>query len=356
MIFKSNKSIIDILLIIFSILQIILISTVSKYEIYQKLIEIIIIVALILGISKLNNLSKEDFILLIILVISLLGLIAFNDDIKFIIISAKNNIIGVLSIIYFSKRLISIEIIKITFFISTLMILIFYFDNSALNWWIELTFYDDWNRNKFGGLFLNSHINTFFLALFLIYFGRKSFLIKIVSLLLIIIASAKTVLIAYIFQILSNLKINIFIKLIFIFIIILNIIYFKGLIIEQLYNLNLKINIASLIIIFSQLIEPYYYKNLINIFPYSINLMEYKGLSSNFNDFNFLHEGQPEVGFFSVSSQCGLILGLMYISVLVKRANFYTPFILVSLLHYNFIFFPLIIILLLQLQMRINLA
>jgi hypothetical protein len=212
---------------------------------------------------------------------------------------------------------------------------------------ISLTFDVEYNISTFGGIFLNSHFNAFFLAIALIYYGQQRFLYG-GGLSLVYIAASRFIFVSYVANLVCSwllssygvLRKHFFIwgMLTSLAVILCTGIYWSDELTELLVGWNASIGETqnSLVVIVLQLIDPAYYTVLLN--PLPSGAIDVSGAAKLLY---LKHDGHNEIGFFSLATQSGIFLGALYLALLLKNAQLYVAFILFSLLHNNFLMSPL---------------
>jgi hypothetical protein len=212
---------------------------------------------------------------------------------------------------------------------------------------ILLTFNEEFNLSRFGGLFLNAHFNAFFLAIALIYYGQKRYLFGLGTYAL-YFSGSKLVFVSYIANVLTTLPLVRYLaryRQLFLLVTVLLIataVYIFARYADALVEfLSLQASAESdynSLIIIIQLIDPAYYTMLLNPFPSGAI-----DVSATAKVIYGNHDGANEIGFFNLATQSGIFLAVTYLCMIIKHARFYAVFILFTLLHNNYILSPLTI-------------
>jgi hypothetical protein len=207
------------------------------------------------------------------------------------------------------------------------------------------TLKDDFEGRPFG-LFLNYHFSAFFVAVFLIgyTYNKRSFLIDYVIL---FYFGVQTSLISYFgqkqFNFYSKNKKPISLKIIIIYFLFFLFI-FLFIVRAILDSIEIPEAAISGLVIFYQLTDINTYTRILNLFPsdiyefYKLSLYNFNGTKVE----GYLGEGN-EISFIQIIIQGGLILGISFLRFLLININIYRVFILLSLIHYSYLYSPLII-------------
>jgi len=329
-----------------AILQIFLSATIPSLKIFQIPVEILLLGALVYGCMTIR-LDRLQVLLLFVLVFVTAASFLFTDFATFSV-NAKQNSLGVFSLIYFSIVKFKSRLIFPIFVISVVLLIIDKIYPELLLPFISLTFNEEFNLSRFGGLFLNAHFNTFFLAIALIYYGQKRHLFGLGAY-AVYSAGSKFLFFSYIanvitvFPLIRNVVRHRKAFLLGAGLLISTVVYMfvqnADALIEFLSSQeSAEVSHNSLIIIILQLVDPAYYIMFLNPFP-SGTIDISKAAKFLFGN----HDGANEIGFFSLATQSGIFLAVTYLCMLIRHAKFYAVFILCSLMHNNYILTPLAI-------------
>lgn len=339
-----------------SILELFLASTIPMLKIFQAPVELALIFLLFYGCSFLI-IKKEDIFLFLLLIFATIFSYIYEDSVNFLITS-KNNFLGILTLIYFSSVSFKSKLISPIFLLTTFLIILSIFLPELISPLIGITFNKEFNESRFGGIFFNAHINAYLMGILLIYISRSNFKYGLIGIPILFISGSATMFLSYAGQLVWNfLNKPIFNKaikkIILIFLAALIFIaiedYVKILEYFYLYNESHGNRYNSLIVILTQLGETSYYRQLLNPFPsISVQLDQdsYTRFIPKIGD--SFHHGANEIGYFGLVNQCGIYLGVGFLVLLLKRARPYSIYILLTLLHYNFILYPIGIYMMIQ--------
>ncbi len=328
-----------------SVMQMILATTIPSIKVFQIPVELLLAGFLAYKVGTIKLRAEHVFLIAIFVFVTIgsfytLGLGTF-------LVTTKQNVLGVLSLIVFSSIKFSSRLIFPVVVVTSLMILVARILPEQMLPFISLTFNVEYNQSRFGGIFFNAHFNAFFLAIALIYYGRQRFLFG-GGLLLVYLAASKFIFVSYLanlfcswlFSAYGISKNQLFIWGILTgFVAVLSAGMYWS---EELTDAMVIWNTGSggtqnsLVVIVLQLIDPAYYTVLLNPFPSgAIDVTEAAKLLYR------KHDGYNEIGFFALATQSGLFLGVLYLALLLKKAPLYLVFILFSLQHGNYIMSPL---------------
>lgn len=328
-----------------SILQMFLAATIPSLKIFQAPIELVLAGLLAYKVCTVR-LSGEHVLLIVVFVFVTLGSF-FTQVLDTFLVNTKQNGIGVLSLICFSRVKFNSRLIFPVVAITSVMILVNRVAPELMLPFISLTFDVEYNTSTFGGIFLNSHFNAFFLAIAFIYYGQQRFLYG-GGLVLVYIAASRFILVSYVANLvcswlLPRYGVSRKIFLIWSMLAVLAValcmgIYWAADLTELLVGWNASIGETqnSLVVIVLQLIDPAYYTVLLN--PVPSGAIDVSGAAKLLY---LKHDGHNEIGLFSLATQSGIFLGALYLALLLKNAQLYVAFILLSLLHNNFVMSPL---------------
>jgi hypothetical protein len=349
-----------------SIIQMFLASTIPALKVFQIPVELILIALLLLGCSIAKLDKWQAFILSTLLMVTTFSIVT-SDVISFMS-TGKNNILGVLALVYFSNVSFNSKLIFPVFIITTLLLVVSFINPETMLPLIAITFNDEFNFSRFGGIFLNTHFNAYFMAIALIYYSQWKYRYGLGGLLAIYITGSHTMGLAYTGQIATSLPVTKFTtrhRKKIIIIISLSLLTILLLIVKNYFLIldAIIINSAmqhdkynSIITILVQLSEPAYWKQLLNPFPNLSQHMDesaYTRVLPKIGDGT--HDGSNEIGVFGLVNQCGIFLAVTYLLMLLKNAKYYSVFILLSLVHYNFILSPIGVYMMVEYSRRIQL-
>ncbi len=293
-----------------------------------------------------NNISKYDFTILIIYILANFITIFYLSPTT-VMLNIKQFGLPILALMYFRKNTQKSIFLPLAFiFCIILMItqkLVGHFP-IPINSYIT-TLKDDFEGRPLG-LFLNYHFSAFFVAVFLIgvTFKKSIFFIDYVIL---FFFNVQTSLISYLGQkvyyfIFKRFKqpslskvVIFFLSFLFIFLFVVR---------SFLDFLDVPEAAISGLVIFYQLTDINTYTRILYLFPrdiyefYNLSLYNYSGTKVD----GYFAEGN-EISFIQIIVQGGLILGISFLSYILKNISIYRIFILLSLIHYSYLFSPLII-------------
>jgi hypothetical protein len=231
---------------------------------------------------------------------------------------------------------------------------------------IAVAFNTEYNLSRFGGVFLNTHFNAFFISIVLIYYALMRYSVGVIGLCMLYLTGSRFILVSYLAQLLAVLPIpsslTKYRKIIFILALILFGLFFFLVVLN--YSLILDYldeaisekrgNNISLMIILLQLADPAYYTLLLNPFP-----APWQGyvesVNTPFTLIAYSHDGANEIGYFNLVNHCGIFLAVPYLIILLRNAKYYAVLILVSLSHNNLILSPLVVYMMIEYSRRITL-
>jgi hypothetical protein len=328
-------------IVILSILQMFLTAAVSSLKFFQVHVEIALLAALLFACSTIKYDRWQVFLLFTFLSVTVLSF--FTVDLSFFMVTTKQTGMAVLALLYFSKGGYKSRLILPTFIVTLSLLVINKFAPGYLDLFIELSSKKTFNQSRFGGLFLNTHFNAYFMATALIYYSYKKNLYGF-GLVALSMTRSKFVLVSYIGSHIAKLhfirhlaKSRLIICITLVFSVFLFINYAQFLI-KFFDSRPFGLTLNSLSVMLMQMSDPAYYKIFLNPIPGG-NLdvsLDALGIYPG-------HSGYPEVGYFGMVGQCGIFLAVMYLFMLLRHALYYRAFILISAFHYPFIFSPLII-------------
>ena len=261
------------------------------------------------------------------------------NNLAVLLVGVKQFGLAILCLIYFSRVRFRSRIILPAFVASVGLIFISRLAPAVVAPLIQISRSPEFNESRFGGLFLNTHYNAYFLAVALVYYGYRVRLFG-AGQLLIFLTGSKFVFVSYAANVAARYKVvRIFTRyprsVLFAATIVAVVLWSRRL--ELIGALN-RTEWMSAYVIFSQLFDPQFYRLVLNPFPGDY-LAVVNGLKGNFGAAQYTNE----IALFAMCVQGGLFLTVAYLSVLLKHARPYRIFVLVSLLHYGFILSPLIV-------------
>jgi hypothetical protein len=328
-----------------SVLQMFLAATIPSLKIFQAPVELLLAGLLGYKICTVRLVGEQILLIAVFVFVTLCSF--FTLELETFLVNAKQNGLGVLSLVCFSRIKFRSRLILPVFAVTSMMILTNRVFPDLMLPFISLTFDVVYNLSTFGGIFLNSHFNAFFLAIALIYYGRQRFLYG-GGLLLVYIAASRFIFVSYAANLVcswlfpgygvSGRKFFIYAILTALITVLTAGLFWADELTEILTSWNASIGETqnSLVVIVLQLVDPVYYSVLLNPIPSGV--IDVSGAAKLLY---LKHDGHNEIGLFSLATQSGVFLGGLYLLLLLKSAPLYVAFILVSLLHNNFIMSPL---------------
>ncbi len=345
-----------------SIMQMILAGAIKALDAYQVFVEVTLMSLLALGCLVIKLSKWQVFLFLILLLVTTFSFFT-NSSIGFMIL-AKNNILAILTLVYFSKVSFNSKLVLPTFVI-TILLLVFAFISPEIQSFVaSMSEKKAFNMSRFGGIFLNAHFNAYFIAIALIYYSQLRYAYGLVGVFGIYYTGSKTMWLSYLGQFVAmcswgkfvtkNRKIIIFLVsvvfLVLSFVFVTNVDSILKYIINENDMQGNKYN--SFVIIVSQIGEPAYYQQLLTLFPTQYVFDVDSGFAEKIGD--LVHSGANEIGYFSLVNHCGVFLAIGYLLMLLKYAGFYSIFIFLSLVHYDFILAPISIYMMVQYSRNIQ--
>ena len=331
-------------IIVLAILQMFLSAMIPSLKTFQIPVEILLLGALVYGCMTIR-LDRWQVLLLFVLAFVTTASF-FTTDFATFSVNAKQNSLAVFMLIYFSRVKFKSRLIFPAFVISVVLLITNAIYPELLLPFISLTFNEEFNLSRFGGLFLNAHFNAFFLAIALIYYGQKRHLLGLGAYIVYFTAS-KFVFVSYVANLVATLPLVRNVArhrkafLLGTGLLIATGVYMLAQYADTLIEFLIlqetaELDHNSLITIILQLIDPAYYTMLLNPFP-SGTIDVSAAAKVHYNN----HGGTNEIGFFSLVTQSGIFLAVTYLCMLIRHARFYAVFILCSLFHNNYILSPL---------------
>lgn len=317
----------------------------TTFKSLQVSVEFLILIFLFLMICK-DSFSVEELVLLSVFVLVNLGSLMFIEISAFML-NVKQYGLAVLSIVYFKRHVYNSVILHIAFWLCILLVAVQrtlgYFPLPIAQF---ITTLGEETEGRPLGLFLNYHFTTFFMSVYLLgYTLRKR--MYLLDYVIVSSTNVMTSLVSYTGQKIFNLIQAIFnfkslkAQLLFVLLIIVCFLSALALIINKI---EFSGNTTSGLVIFYQLTNPETYMRLLNLLPSDIKLFykkeiyDYSGTVVE----GYVGKGN-ELFFVTLFLQGGAVLAIVYLRYLLKYLPMYRIFILLSILHYSYLFSPLII-------------
>lgn len=261
------------------------------------------------------------------------------NDVAVLLVGVKQFGLAILCLIYFSRVRFRSRLILPAFAISVLLIVISRVAPAVLSPLIQISRSPEFNESRFGGLFLNTHYNAYFLAVALIYYGYRVRLSG-AGPVIIFLTGSKFVFVSYVLNVVARYKVvRIFTRHPRVtFLVTMVVIATLWASRFELVGMLNTTEWMSAYVILSQAFDPQFYRLVLNPFPGDY-LAVVNGLQATYGVARYTNE----IGFFALCIQGGLFLTVAYLAVLLRYARPYRIFILVSLLHYGFVLSPLIV-------------
>jgi hypothetical protein len=253
----------------------------------------------------------------------------------------------ILTLIYFKRRTDNSIFIHLAFLLCIILLvlqkIIGHFPLPASQYMVNLK---DEMEGRPLGLFLNYHFSAFFVSTYLLgyTYQKKSYLIDyfIVSLF-----GVFTSIFSYAGQKIYNIyfgnrkPLTLVKQYVIYFLSLFSFLFFIR---SMLDSFEVPVNSVSGLVIFYQLTDIQTYIRTLNLLPSDI----YEFYNKDLYDFSGTKiEGYTgagnEISLIQILVQGGLILGFTFLNFIVKNMSFYRVFILLSLIHYSYLFSPLII-------------
>lgn len=339
---KRFSPVLNECIIVLAMLQVFLASTIPSLERFQIPVEIILITSLLCACTTIKY-NRWQISLIIVFLAVTAASFAITDTRTFMV-NAKQNGLGVLSLLYFSKVRFKSKIIFPVFMLTLLLVIIHRIDLEVLFPFIQLAEQKVYNLSRPGGVFLNAHYNGYFMSVAIIYyaykFGYKKTMYGL-GLYVMFLTASKTLFLAYLAHVLSDatfFKYLVKYSLIIIAIVALGIygiFQYRDVLIDYLNTPRY----GSGAVLINQLSDPAYYTVLLNPFPGG-------NIDVSMNAITTIREsvsGHNEIGYFAFVMRQGIFLAVIYFCMILKNAWFYRVFILFALIHNYFIVSPLIV-------------
>jgi hypothetical protein len=334
------------------ILLLFLIALVSETNLnfLQQSLEIIAIFILTFNLISRKVISKDDFRLIVIYILTFF-LAFFTNPILEFLLNAKIYILAILVLIYFKSKFVNSRIVEFIIFINIFILLFQVFFNIFLLPTDGLSFrFKGLLDSRPLGLFYNTHLSAFVIAIYFIYKANKSFFFRhtIIGYILVYFFHSKFTLFSYLGNFFSNFKFffkTLIISMIFLFI---GLFFF----ISTDYYFLLPVSGRFIL---QQLLDFSSYKAILNPLPtdYKYYLeMQKVDVKDVFNK-AVGNEIGNEVQLFTLYIEGGFVLATAYLYYFLKSIKSFQIFIIISLIHYGFITTPFIIFLLLHFQNKL---
>ncbi len=261
------------------------------------------------------------------------------NDLAVLLVGVKQFGLAVLCLIYFSRVRFRSRLIFPAFVISVLLIVISRVAPAIVTPLIQISRSPEFNESRFGGLFLNTHYNAYFLAVALIYYGYRVRLSG-AGPVIIFLTGSKFVFVSYVLNVAARFRVvRIFTRhprvMLFATVVVGAALWASRFKLVGMLNTT---EWMSAYVILSQAFDPQFYRLVLNPFPGDY-LAVVNGLQVSYGVAQYTNE----IGFFALCIQGGLVLTVAYLAVFLRYARPYRIFILVSLLHYGFVLSPLIV-------------
>ncbi|HUX91559.1 MAG TPA: hypothetical protein VMV48_12820 [Gallionellaceae bacterium] len=325
-------------------LQMFLASTIPSLKVFQIPVELMLLTALLYACTTIKFDRWQVLLLFIFSFVTTASLL--TTDFATFGVNAKQNGLAVLSLLYFSKVTFKSRLIYPIFITSLCLMIINRFEPEMVLPFIALTYNEDFNLSRFGGVFLSAHFNAFFLAIALIYYGQLRRLYGL-GVWIVYFADSKFIFASYVANLLATSPVARFLIKFRRALIGAAVVFLLGSLYLLVKNVDSLIEFVllanedgsqnSAVVIILELVDPAYYKLLLNPFPSVLENGIPEGIRMTYGD----HIGSCEIGLFNLATQSGIFLAVAYLLTLLKHARFYAVFILASLLHNNFIHSPL---------------
>lgn len=293
-----------------------------------------------------KKLDKEDlYILTIYFIVNIISLFYLNP--LTFMLNVKQFGLPILALIYFKKKSYSSVFLYGAFILCVILLvvqkIIGYFPFPISQYMTTLK--DDFEGRPLG-LFLNYHFSAFFVSVFLIGFSYKKS-VFFIDYFILFLFNVQTSIMSYFGQ----KTFNFFFKKQIIFSLSKLVVLFLFVLFAFLFLVKFILNFLEIpqaaisgLVIFYQLTDLQTYIRLLDLFPrdiydfYKLDLYDYSDtVVSGYNATG------NEISFIQIVVQGGLILGFSFLSFILKNVSIYRLFILLSLIHYSYMFSPLII-------------
>ena len=324
-------------LIVFLAMAAQLFFAIPALKVAQSTVEVVLFVVLIYGGTTIRFGVRESVLLALLAAATVVSMLI--NDLAVLLVGIKQFGLAVLCLVYFSRVHFRSRLILPAFMLSILLMLISRVAPSAVEPLIQISRSPEFNESRFGGLFLNTHYNAYFLAVALIYYGYRLRLFG-TGYVILFMTGSKFVFVSY----LANVAMRY--RLVRVLtrhprIVLIATALLGAAIWSRRFDIIGKLDTVEWMsgyVILSQLFDPKFYHLVLNPFPADY-LAIVNGLKGDFG----LVQYTNEIALFAMCVQGGLILTVAYLAELLKYARHYRTFILVSLLHYGFVLSPLIV-------------
>lgn len=301
----------------------------------QTMVEILLVAVLGFAIWRLKFDIWELLLLWVFLLMTVLSL--FVNSFGVFLTDAKIYGVAVLTLLYFSKVHFTSRLIWPVFVINLVMYAIWQVAPSILMPLVNVSRSDVFNQSRFGGFFLNAHLTAYFMAIALIYYGYKRRRYAFLGVFLIYLTTAsKFVVTSYVANLATRLRLyeKIVRHRVLSAVIVVSILYLLWQNQDQFLGLFDTRTLLSGLIILKQLFDPRFYSQyLTNAFPSDATYAAAEGLMVTHSGL----EVGNEVALFTMYIQGGFLLATLYLGVLLRKAQYYRVFILISILHYGYV-------------------
>ena len=356
----SNKKLsffLNEIIVTLLILQVFLSALIPDFKILQALVELTIFLFLCIGLIGIS-LSFSSQVLLFAFLIAMGGafFLSTTDDFLRLL---KNNGLAVLTLIYFTEISFRSKLIFPVILLSLCLMFAYQLSPEIIGAWISISANKEFNMSRFGGFFLDTHINALFLAIPFIYYAQMSFSRGAIGIVALSFTGSKYILVSYALQVIYSCtyfkffrrhNLELWIIGVFSGILIVALIPdFKLEVLKLMSTINTETagKYFSAQVILSQLLDPAYYTFLFNVFP-SAYTPYIVGSIDLYSGETFFHDGANEIGYFALFSQFGIFLSITFLCVLFRNTKYYRIFICLTLLHNNLLISPIIIYMLVQ--------
>jgi len=306
-------------------------------KVAQSAAEIILFVVLTYACMTIRFGIWDAALLALLLVMAVISMMI--NDLAVVLAGVKQFGLAVLCLIYFSRVRFRSRLILPAVIVSVLLILISRVAPAIVSPLIQISRSPEFNESRFGGLFLNTHYNAYFLAVALIYYGYRVRLSGAGTVIIFLTAS-KFVFVSYVLNVAARYRVvRIFTRYprvtLFVTLLVVATLWARRF---ELIGMLDTTEWMSGYVILSQAFDPQFYKLVLNPLPGDY-LAIVNGLQGSYGIAHYTNE----IGFFALCVQGGLFLTVAYLALFLKYARPYRIFILVSLLHYGYVLSPLIV-------------
>jgi hypothetical protein len=317
----------------------------SKFDNIQILIEVILIIWFVIGLFKEKFQAQE--IILIALYLVAIGISFLKNEFYVALLGGKVIGLGILSMLYFSKRHLNTNILSVVCIVNIFLILFYAITGVNLLQNMVDQAGGSWSglSGRPLGLFMSSHTSAYISAIFLLYFlhrtpplGLGAAFIYSTTSLFTLVAYLSQVLVTYLAR---HIWLFFYSLLVFSFctvsILLINIGGSGERLLEVLTSplsgLFAPDRIMGISVIFNQLFNVEVFIRIFTIFP-----SDYSLLLENWTD-----RFGNELMLFTYVQHAGVLLLAVYLWILRSKIRYFFIFSLVGLLHYGDITSPLIV-------------